>query len=77
MASIRAATLRTTKLPVPPRDELEKIESILRTISSDIVEKGVLAIKLCSIKCGLMHNLLTGKRRVTPLLAAETSQPDV
>ncbi len=77
MASIRAETLRTTKLPVPPRDELEKIESVLRTISSGIVEKGVLAIKLCSLKCGLMHDFLTGKRRVTPLLAAETSQPDV
>jgi hypothetical protein len=33
--------------------------------------------KLHHLKAGLMRDLLTGKRRVTPLLAAETSQPDV
>lgn len=74
MASIRAETLRTTKLPVPPRDELEKIESVLRAISADLVEKEVLAAKLCSLKVGLMHDLLTGNRRVTPLLAQATTQ---
>ncbi|MEB0007256.1 restriction endonuclease subunit S [Pseudomonas sp. RTB3] len=74
MASIRAETLRTTKLPVPPPPELEKIESILRSISADLVEKEVISEKLCSLKVGLMHDLLTGERRVIPLLAQVVTQ---
>jgi type I restriction enzyme S subunit len=74
MASIRAETLRATRLPVPPRDELEKIEGVLRAISNDLVEKEVLATKLRSIKLGLMHDLLTSDRRVTDLLAQDVPQ---
>ena len=74
MASIRAETLRTTKLPVPPHDELEKIESVLRAISADLCEKELLITKLSSLKAGLMQDLLTGKVRVTQLLASQTSQ---
>jgi len=68
MASIRAETLRTTRLPVPSRYELEQIESVLRSISADIVEKKALSEKLRSLKTGLVHDLLTGERCVTPLL---------
>lgn len=74
MASIRAETLRTTRFPVPPRDELEKIEGVLRAIAADLVEKEVLAAKLRSLKAGLMHDLLTGERRVKPLLAPAAPQ---
>ncbi|MHB2058576.1 restriction endonuclease subunit S [Pseudomonas monsensis] len=73
MASIRAETLRTTKLPVPPRNELEQIECVLRSISADLVEKELLSEKLCSLKVGLMHDLLTGERRVTSLLTQATT----
>ncbi|MCF7556676.1 restriction endonuclease subunit S [Pseudomonas petrae] len=74
MASIRAETLRTTKLPVPPRNELEQIECVLRSISADLVEKELLSEKLCSFKVGLMHDLLTGERRVTSLLTQAATQ---
>jgi len=73
MASIRAETLRTTRLPVPPRNELEQIECVLRSISADLVEKELLSEKLCSLKVGLMHDLLTGERRVTSLLTQATT----
>lgn len=74
MASIRAETLRSTRLPVPPRYELEQIECVLRSISADLVEKKLLFEKLCSLKVGLMHDLLTGERRVTSLLTQAAPQ---
>lgn len=74
MASIRAETLRTTRLPVPPRYELEQIESVLRSISADLVEKELLFEKLCSLKVGLMYDLITGDCRVTSLLAQVDAQ---
>ena len=74
MASIRAETLRSTRLPVPPRYELEQIECVLRSISADLVEKKLLSEKLCSLKFGLMHDLLTGERRVTSLLTQAAPQ---
>ncbi|NYH09691.1 restriction endonuclease subunit S [Pseudomonas moraviensis] len=74
MASIRAETLRTTKLPVPPRYELEQIECVLRSISADLVEKRLLSEKLRSLKVGLMHDLLTGERRVTSAITQAATQ---
>jgi type I restriction enzyme S subunit len=74
MASIRAETLRSTRLPVPPRYELEQIECVLRSISADLVEKKLVSEKLCSLKVGLMHDLLTGERRVTSLLTQAAPQ---
>lgn len=74
MASIRAETLRSTRLPVPPRYELEQIECVLRSISADLKEKKLVSEKLCSLKVGLMHDLLTGERRVTSLLTQAAPQ---
>jgi type I restriction enzyme S subunit len=74
MSSIRAETLRTMRLPVPPRSELEKIENVLRSISADLVEKKLLSEKLISLKVGLMRDLLTGERRVISLLAQVAAQ---
>ncbi|MDR4521375.1 MAG: hypothetical protein R3E36_12420 [Nitrosomonas sp.] len=55
------------------REMVKRFASMRLTIRSTIESLR----KLHHLKSGLMHDLLTGKRRVTPLLAAETSQPDV
>jgi type I restriction enzyme S subunit len=68
MASIRSETLRSTQLPVPPPDEMGQIEACLRSICDDLDEKERLLQKLSAVKTGLMQDLLTGNRRVTPLL---------
>jgi hypothetical protein len=51
------------------------IEERMRAISSDLQDKIMVLQKLRSIKTGLMHDLLTGKRRVTALLEPE-SKPE-
>ena len=68
MASIRSETLRSTRLPVPPPDEMENIEACLRSICDDLNEKKLLLEKLSALKTALMQDLLTGEKRVTLLL---------
>ena len=75
MASIRSETLRSTRLPVPPPDELGQIETCLRGICDDLSEKERLLEKLSALKTALMQDLLTGEKRVTPLL--EPAQENV
>lgn len=70
MAAIRSETLRSTRLPAPPREEQYLIEERLRELSKRIdLEVGSLA-KRYAKKAGLMNDLLTGRVRVTPLLEA-------
>jgi hypothetical protein len=45
-----------------------QIEACLRSICDDLDEKERLLQKLSAVKTGLMQDLLTGNRRVTPLL---------
>lgn len=68
MASIRSETLRSTRLPVPPPEEMKNIEDCLRSISNHLCDNGTILIKLSRLKTALMQDLLTGKKRVTPLL---------
>ena len=71
MAAIRSETLRSTLLPTPPRVEQRLMEDRLREISRRIdLEVDALA-KMRAEKSGLMDDLLTGRVRVTPLLAPE------
>jgi len=64
MASIKADTLRSTLLPVPPPDEMLKIESLLKAVSAKIsVEQDNLE-KNRAVKTALMQDLLTGRKRI-------------
>lgn len=69
MAAIRSETLRSTWLPVPPRDEQRLMEERLRELSKRIDLEITSLAKRHSEKAGLMDDLLTGRVRVTPLLA--------
>jgi type I restriction enzyme S subunit len=73
MAAIKSDTLRSTLLPVPPPEEMNIIEERIRGISSDLRSKIGILQKLCSLKTALMQDLLTGKKRVTPLLEPEAA----
>lgn len=68
MSAIRSETLKTTLLPVPPREEQWLIEKRLRAISSRIDLEVESAAKQVAEKSGLMDDLLTGRVRVTSLL---------
>ena len=68
MASIRSETLRKTQLPTPPPPEMLRIEQVLRASADDLRQIENMMGKLASVKTGLMQDLLTGNRRVTPLL---------
>ncbi|SOU08414.1 restriction endonuclease subunit S [Xanthomonas arboricola] len=70
MAAIRSDTLRSTLLPVPPREEQRLMEQRLRTLSERIESEATSLIKHRAEKAGLMDHLLTGRVRVTPLLGA-------
>ena len=56
-------------LPFPPRSEQMMIAKILFTADKVIEQTGELLAEQQRIKTGLMQELLTGKVRVTPLLA--------
>lgn len=75
--NINLETLRPLAIPTPKPDEQEQIGKLYETIDCDQERLEQTVRKLGALKTGLMHDLLTGNRRVTPLLAAETSQPDV
>ena len=71
MAAIRAETLRSTRLPGPPLDEMREIEDRLRAISTGICMNQAVLRKLMRLKTALMQDLLTGKVSVTPLMTKE------
>lgn len=68
MASIKSDTLRSTRLPVPPREEQRLIESKLCASNTHISTLSKHLRKLRSLKAGLMQDLLSGKRPVAALL---------
>lgn len=57
----------------PPKDEQDIIVSRLEAVSVEINNGINNRGKLLSIQTGLMQNLLTGQKRVTPLLELETT----
>ncbi len=76
MASIKADTLRSTLLPVPPPDEMVKIEAALKAVSDEIEIELENLKKSRAIKTTLMQDLLNGRRRVTQLLDGKEASLD-
>jgi type I restriction enzyme S subunit len=75
MAAIRSETLRSTRLPFPPREEQRLMEERLRELSKRIdLEIDSLAKRQLT-KAGLMDDLLTGRVRVTELLNSAATMP--
>ncbi|MBB2811634.1 UNVERIFIED_ORG: type I restriction enzyme S subunit [Rhizobium esperanzae] len=68
MSAIRSDTIRSTRLPVPPREEQTAIESIILELSERLEEEESILAKYRLQKSGLMNDLLTGRVSVTPLL---------
>jgi type I restriction enzyme S subunit len=64
MSAVRSETLRTTLFPVPPPDEQDRIEAILRGLSVRLANECCASEKLRTFKCGLRDELLTGRTRV-------------
>lgn len=62
--SLSKSTLLTILLPVPPKQEQEKIVIFLQDIDIDLAESKVKLEKLKLIKQGMMQELLTGKTRL-------------
>jgi len=68
MMAIRSDTLRSLLLPVPAIEEQLAIEARMREIGNRIEAETAALEKMKLEKSGLMHDLLTGRVRVTPLL---------
>lgn len=63
MSAIRAETLRSVLLPVPPKEEREAIEAVLRSMGEAIGIEQQRLHKLQALKSGLSTDLLTGHIR--------------
>jgi type I restriction enzyme S subunit len=72
MSAIKSDTLRSTLLPVPPLPEMELIEQRMKAHARKIEFETQELSKLRLLKVGLMQDLLSGSRRVTPLLAVKS-----
>ena len=66
--NINLETLRPLAIPTPPPEEQERIGALYDSVDTVQEMTESLLRKLCSLKTGLMQDLLTGKVRVTPLL---------
>lgn len=69
---ITLADFRSLRVPYPPVHEQELIFGMLSVIDGLIDQQLKEVEKLCLQKSGLMHDLLTGKVPVTPLLESQT-----
>jgi type I restriction enzyme, S subunit len=69
MSAIRSDTLRTTLLPVPPREEARKIEAVMMQLAARLEHETEAAAKLRLLHRGLSEDLLTGQVRVADLKA--------
>jgi type I restriction enzyme S subunit len=76
-AGLNLPTVGKLQIVVPNMREQKRIAELLDMTDKQIERDKANLKKLAHQKIGLMHDLLTGECRVTPLLAAETSQPDV
>lgn len=72
MSAIRSETLRALRFPAPPVEEQIEIEARMRAIDLRIDAESAVLRKLRLAKSALLDDLLTGRVRVTPLLAAAT-----
>jgi type I restriction enzyme S subunit len=64
--------IQAIPIPIPPKEERESVLTVLQENESRARSIMQSLEKLKQIKKGLMHDLLTGKRRVTELLAPKT-----
>lgn len=60
--------IKSFVVPWPKRDERRQIWDVLKWASESVRYSEKMKSKLCSLKTALMQDLLTGKKRVTPLL---------
>lgn len=74
MVKINSQVIRGCLFMRPPRDEQLVIVERLESVSAAIGKLRQQMTKLFAIKGGLMHDLLTGERRVTLLLAQAVTQ---
>jgi type I restriction enzyme, S subunit len=76
LASINSTQLKAFPIPCPTKEEQERIVNILNVHDAHITAEEFYLAKLKRLKKGLMHDLLTGRVRVTQLIA-ESKQLDV
>lgn len=69
MATISQPELEALRVPVPKRqDEQAKIATILLASEIAVMQSFIELTKFRALKTALMQDLLTGEKRVTPLL---------
>jgi type I restriction enzyme S subunit len=66
--NISQEIVKQLSIALPPKPEQEKISILIRRVYQQLQFDRVNLEKLKSVKTGLMQDLLTGKKRVTPLL---------
>ena len=71
---ISIAPLRRIVVPLPDVEEQQRLEASLESSEARIKQEELALQKLRSEKVGLMDDLLTGRVRVTPLLAEAVQQ---
>ncbi len=67
-AGLNLPTIKRLIMPKPEREEQHRIAEILDKSTEKMDEYTRRLAKLRLLKTGLMQDLLTGKKRVTPLL---------
>jgi type I restriction enzyme S subunit len=72
-AGLNLPTIRRLKVPLPELKEQMQIAKVLDKATKRADEYYQRGVKLRSLKTALMQDLLTGKKRVTPLLTPESS----
>lgn len=66
---VRVGDIRTLPIPVPPLDEQLQIATMFEAFRQRSLTEERTLDKVCQLKSALMDDLLTGRVRVTPLLA--------
>ena len=66
-------TLAAMPVPCPPAPEAVEVEMRAMAVEQRIQQEEAELLKLKVLKSGLMDDLLTGRVRVTPLLAQEAA----
>jgi type I restriction enzyme S subunit len=73
MPVLSAGIIRRLAIPIIGLSEQSRITDVLNAIDKNNNTQIQSLVKLCILKTGLMHDLLTGQRRVTPLLTQPAS----
>ena len=74
--SVRRHMIAKMLVPIPCRDEQAQVVNILRSSATTIDDHTAALQKFRYLRAGLMHDLLTGDRRVTALLRRSKRQLD-